>query len=123
MEVPARGFVEQVAGGSNELDPVSSTPNDVALIQYTSGSTGTPKGVCLTHDNLVSNSEALGRSMGHDPYVPREVITSGRFVPTGRVRVVDYPDPYPVRATKIVKIEECNGNMGLVVGSPARSSA
>ncbi|WP_158240378.1 fatty acyl-AMP ligase [Mycobacterium hubeiense] len=39
----------------------------LALIQYTSGSTGSPKGVCLTHDNVVSNCEALGRSMGHDP--------------------------------------------------------
>lgn len=42
-------------------------PDDLALIQYTSGSTGAPKGVCLTHANLVSNCEALGRSMGHDP--------------------------------------------------------
>ena len=25
------------------------------------------KGVCLTHDNLVSNCEALGRNMGDDP--------------------------------------------------------
>ena len=68
-------------------------------------------------------TERLFRSMGHDPYVPREVIESGRFTPTGSVRVVDYPDPYPVRATKVVKIEEFNGNMGVVVGSPTRSSA
>ena len=42
-------------------------PGDIALIQYTSGSTGTPKGVCITHDNLVSNCQALDRSMGRDP--------------------------------------------------------
>ena len=48
----------------------------------------------------------LFRSMGLDPYVPREVIDSGRYRPSGRVRVVDYPDPYPLRATKIVKVEE-----------------
>ena len=53
--------------GPTTLDPVSTTPNDLALIQYTSGSTGSPKGVCLTHDNLVSNCEALGRNMGDDP--------------------------------------------------------
>ncbi len=47
----------------------------------------------------------LFRSMGLDPYVPREVIESGRFRPTGRVRVVEYPDTYPIRDTKIVKVE------------------
>ena len=46
------------------------------------------------------------RSMGRDPYVPRLVIDSGRYRPTGRVRVVDYPDPYPNRSTKIVTVEE-----------------
>jgi hypothetical protein len=46
----------------------------------------------------------LFRSMGRDPYVPREVIDSGRYRPTGRIRVVDYPDPYPVRANKVVTV-------------------
>ncbi len=46
----------------------------------------------------------LFRSMGRDPYVPREVIDSGRYRPAGRVRVVDYPDPYPIRANKIVTV-------------------
>jgi hypothetical protein len=46
----------------------------------------------------------LFRSMGRDPYVPREVIDAGRYRPTGRVRVVDYPDPYPIRANKVVTI-------------------
>ncbi len=68
------------------LDPVLCHPEDVAtqpgrdlsdageiihgelaLIQYTSGSTGSPKGVCLTHDNLVSNCEAILRNMGPNP--------------------------------------------------------
>ena len=48
----------------------------------------------------------LFRSMGRDPYVPREVIESGRYRPTGRVRVVEYPDPYPIRSSKIVKLED-----------------
>jgi hypothetical protein len=47
----------------------------------------------------------LFRSMGHDPYVPREVIETGRYRPTGRVRVVDYPDPYPRRTTKVITVE------------------
>jgi hypothetical protein len=51
----------------------------------------------------------LFRNMGHHPYVPREVIDSGRFRPTGYIRVVDYPDPYPFRSTKTVTVEHLNG--------------
>ena len=48
----------------------------------------------------------LFRSMGSDPYVPPEVITNGRFRPTGKVRVVDYADPYPIRTTKTINVED-----------------
>jgi hypothetical protein len=46
----------------------------------------------------------LFRKMGTDPYVPRHVIDAGRYRPTGRVRIVDYPDPYPNRSTKVVTV-------------------
>jgi hypothetical protein len=55
----------------------------------------------------------LFRSMGLYPYVPRQVIAEGRYRPSGLVRVVDYPDPYPNRSTKIVTLED------LSPGSPA----
>jgi hypothetical protein len=48
----------------------------------------------------------LFRSMGLHPYVPRQVIIDGRYRPDGVVRVVDYPDPYPNRSTKIVTLEQ-----------------
>ena len=64
---PAVVYVEQVDNAGDDAAPVPTAAHDIALIQYTSGSTGTPKGVCLTHANLVSNCEALGRNMGHDP--------------------------------------------------------
>jgi acyl-CoA synthetase (AMP-forming)/AMP-acid ligase II len=66
---PAICYGEDVAATSpaTEARTVLSNPDDLALIQYTSGSTGTPKGVCLTHDNLVSNFEALLRNMGPNP--------------------------------------------------------
>jgi hypothetical protein len=51
----------------------------------------------------------LFRSMGLDPYVPREVIDSGRFRPSGRVRVVDYPDPYPDRSNKHITVMDLDG--------------
>jgi acyl-CoA synthetase (AMP-forming)/AMP-acid ligase II len=64
---PAVVYVGQVDDTPDDFPPVPTAARDIALIQYTSGSTGTPKGVCLTHANLVSNCEALGRNMGHDP--------------------------------------------------------
>lgn len=51
----------------------------------------------------------LFRNMDLDPYVPRVVIDSRRYRPSGRVRVVDYPDPYPVRSTKVVTVMELDG--------------
>jgi len=43
-----------------DLEDVSLTPDDTAVILYTSGTTGSPKGVVLTHRNVVSNA-ASGR--------------------------------------------------------------
>ena len=60
----------------------------------------------------------LFRKMGYDPYVPRDVIESGRYQPSGRVRVVEYPDPYPMRASKIVKVEELGDEVGFPASSP-----
>ncbi len=51
----------------------------------------------------------LFRNIGLDPYVPREVIDAGRYRPVGTVRVVDYPDPYPMRTTKQVTVMDLDG--------------
>lgn len=42
------------SGGTYSL-PLTS-PDDLALLQYTGGTTGTPKGVMLTHRNVVANA-------------------------------------------------------------------
>jgi len=34
-------------------------PSDIATVIFSSGSTGTPKGVCLSHANLLANTDAL----------------------------------------------------------------
>ena len=62
----------------------------------------------------------LFRRMDLDPYVPRHVIDTGRYRPTGRVRVVDYPDPYPACSTKIVTVEfrDANGKVVTDTSSP-----
>jgi hypothetical protein len=58
----------------------------------------------------------LFRCMDLDPYVPREVIDSGRYRPAGRIRVVDYPYPYPDRSSKTVTIEWRDDNGELLTG-------
>lgn len=61
----------------------------------------------------------LFRRMNLDPYVPRHVIDSGRYRPTGRVRVVDYPDPYPQCSTKIVTVEFRDAHGQVQAGMPS----
>jgi hypothetical protein len=54
----------------------------------------------------------LFRNMGTNPYVPRHIIEAGRYRPTGRVRIVDYPDAYPNRASKVVSVIDLRDDSG-----------
>jgi hypothetical protein len=53
------------------------------------------------------------RSMGREPYVPRFVIENGRYRPQGRIRVVDFPHPYPDRSEKIVTVVDLDLDLDL----------
>lgn len=64
----------------------------------------------------------LFRSMELDPYVPREVIDSGRYRPVGRVRVADYPDPYPDRSRKVITVEDFDEGARSSPGSVTRAN-
>ena len=67
--VPPFEFPQQIAFNkaldmaSKPWQPVSQTPDDIAVLQYTGGTTGVAKGAMLTHRNLVANMAQLNERM------------------------------------------------------------
>jgi acyl-CoA synthetase (AMP-forming)/AMP-acid ligase II/acyl carrier protein len=53
--------------------------DDLAFLQYTSGSTSDPKGVMVTHDNLLTNLEAIRQAFGIGEVDSDHIAATGVF--------------------------------------------
>lgn len=62
--------VQKIRLQTGMLPNIDIESHSPILIQYTSGSTGDPKGVLLTHQNMLSNIRAIGKSI---PVSPKDV--------------------------------------------------
>ncbi len=49
-----------------EAKPITSQPADTVYIQFSSGSTGNPKGVMLSHENIITNIDAISEGLKFD---------------------------------------------------------
>lgn len=58
----------QIMANPGKPDPVATTPDTTAVLQYTGGTTGTPKAAELTHGNITCNADQVIAGMGRDAF-------------------------------------------------------
>jgi len=60
---------DEIRGDGSTWTPPPTTPDDLAILQFTSGSTSDPKGVMLPHKTVLANVDAIASAISLDPEV------------------------------------------------------
>ncbi len=69
-------FSELIKQARSKPEPVSVSPDDVVLFQYTGGTTGVPKAAMLTHRNLVANAMQMDAWFTNKEYGKEKLLFS-----------------------------------------------
>lgn len=95
--------------------PVPTSPDDIAVLQYTSGSTGLPKGAMLTHFNLAANSTQIAYFYGENNRKPPGATTIGR----GTEKILGVVPDFHVLGLMTTLINPLQmGNETIIVANP-----
>ena len=65
---PVVGY-DDIHGDAGAWEAPPTTPDDLAILQFTSGSTSDPKGVMLPQRTVLANVDAIAEAIGLDPEV------------------------------------------------------
>jgi acyl-CoA synthetase (AMP-forming)/AMP-acid ligase II len=65
LSIPASNiiYINELKTIEAVFDPVEIINTDLAFIQFSSGSTGDPKGIMLSHENILTNNNAIGNGL------------------------------------------------------------
>jgi acyl-CoA synthetase (AMP-forming)/AMP-acid ligase II/acyl carrier protein len=63
---PVFEYTDLLVSDPQAWERPQTSPDDLAILQYTSGSTGQPRGVMVSHQNIINNFTVVHKAFHHD---------------------------------------------------------